>query len=80
MLEMRSVFSSHVNQVGYDAETAELHVTYSNGKTAVYRGVDPKVAGGVMSAASIGMALHETVRGRFDFGYRASGSVDRRGG
>lgn len=70
---MRKVFSSHVEEIGYDEDTGELHVTFSRtGKTAVYQGVPPKVARGVLGAPSIGMALHEAVRGQFEFGYKAS--------
>jgi KTSC domain len=69
---MRKVFSSHVGQIGYDEETGELHVTFARtGKTAVYENVPPKIARSVLTAPSIGMALHESVRGQFSFGYKA---------
>lgn len=66
---MRRVFSSHVDQIGYDEETGELHVSFSKGQTAVYQGVPPKVARSVMEAPSIGQALHNSIRGQFSFGY-----------
>ena len=36
---MRSVFSSHVDRVGHDAQTGELFVQWDTGKTSVYTGV-----------------------------------------
>ena len=73
---MRSVFSSHVDSIGYDGETGELHVryrgTYKGGagvKTAIYANVPPDVAARVMSAPSIGEALHAHVKGKYDHGY-----------
>lgn len=67
---MRNVFSSHVDQIGYDEGSGELHVTFSRtGKTAVYQGVSPKVARDVLEAPSIGEALWNSVRGKYSFGY-----------
>lgn len=67
---MRNVFSSHVDAIGYDEESGELHVTFSRtGKTAVYQGVPPKVARDVLEAPSIGEAMWGSIRGRFPFGY-----------
>lgn len=66
---MRQVFSSHVKSIGYDDAKGELHVSYQNGKTAVYEGVPPATARNVMSSASIGQALHAQVRGRFKHRY-----------
>jgi hypothetical protein len=69
MPEMRKVFSSHINSVGYDDETGELHVEFANGSHGHYADVPPEVAGQVLSAPSIGMELHRTVRGRHSFAY-----------
>jgi KTSC domain-containing protein len=64
--ELRPVYSSHVDAIGYDAETEELHVVYSRGKTAgiptIYQGVPPEIAAQIAGAPSIGQALHEHVR------------------
>ena len=68
---MRRVFSSHVDAIGYDEATGELHVTFSRtGKTAVYSGVPLKKARDVINAHSIGMALHQSIRGQHGFGYK----------
>lgn len=68
-MKMRSVFSSHVDQIGYDEQALELHVKYKTGKTAVYRGVPASTADNVMSSPSIGSALHRHVKGKYDHGY-----------
>jgi phage baseplate assembly protein gpV len=72
---MRRVFSSHVEAIGYDEATGELHVTFQAAKdkppqTAVYQGVSAKKARDVLSAPSIGMALHNSIRGHHDFSYK----------
>jgi len=71
MPEMRSVFSSHINQIGFDEEAGELHVNFADGSHVVYSDVSDRVAQQVLQAPSIGQALHEGVRGRFKFHYRA---------
>lgn len=70
MPEMRKVYSSHIDEVGYDAEAQEMHVRFQNGSHIVYQGVPPEAARGVMNAPSIGSALWGTVRGRFEHTYR----------
>lgn len=69
MPEMRRVFSSHVNSIGYDEEAEEFHVTFSNGRTAVYHGVPGDVARDVMEAPSIGEEIWRSLRGRFQHSY-----------
>ena len=69
MPQMRNVFSSHVAKVGYDEESGELHVHFSNGSEGVYSGVPPDVAASVGSAPSIGQELHRVVRGQYGFKY-----------
>jgi hypothetical protein len=73
MIEMRSVYSSHVDEIGYDPDTEELHVKYDTGKTAVYEGVPMTVAAAVgavgQSPPSIGKALHAHVRGKYGHRY-----------
>lgn len=67
---MRNVFSSHVEAIGYDEGSGELHVTFGrNGKTAVYQGVPTDIARDVMNAPSIGEAMWNSIRGKYAFGY-----------
>jgi hypothetical protein len=46
-----------------------LDVEYQTGKKAAYINVPPEVARNVVNAPSVGSALHQLVRGRFEFGY-----------
>lgn len=74
MPEMRSVYSSNVNRIGYDAATQELHVEWrakkgQAPKVSVYDGVPAHVARQVMNAPSIGEALAGAVKGSFGHRY-----------
>lgn len=69
MPNMLSVFSSHVNRIGYNAETNELHVEWDSGKTSVYSGVPAGVADGVMRSWSVGTALHNEVKDKYEHRY-----------
>lgn len=70
---MRNVFSSHVDAIGYDEESGELHVTYGRtGKTAVYQNVPVEDARYVLEAPSIGEAMWQRIRGKYAFGYLRS--------
>ena len=66
---MGNVFSSHVDAIGYDEASSELHVTFSTGKTAVYQDVPTHIARDVMNAPSIGEAMWNSIRGKYSFGY-----------
>lgn len=68
--QMRQVFSSFVDSIGYDHDTGELHVEHratkrGMGSTAVYEGVPSDIADRVINSASIGEALHAFVRGKY---------------
>ena len=67
--EMKSVYSSHVDEIGYDAEAKELVVKFTNGRTAIYEEVPPEKASEIMAAPSIGEALSANIRGKFPFRY-----------
>lgn len=69
MPDMTSVFSTSVDKIGHDPDTGELHVQWPNGKTSVYTGVPPDVAASVSKSWSVGQALNEQVKGRFDHRY-----------
>jgi hypothetical protein len=68
-VEMKSVYSSHVDAVGYDEETGDLIVRWQSGKTSAYADVPEEVAKRVMSAPSVGEALHEEIKGSYDHRY-----------
>lgn len=70
-MDMKRVYSSHINSIGYDPATKELHVEFDNKKIGVYMDVPPDVAVLVTDAPSVGTALHAYVKGKFAFGYKS---------
>lgn len=69
MPEMRDVYSTSVNSVGYDEEAGSLYVTWENGRTSVYSGVPPDVARKAENAWSVGKFIREEVVGRYGHKY-----------
>ena len=70
---MKKIFSSWISGVDYDAKASELTVEYKSGARTVYRDVPQPVAEQVLSAPSVGEALHRFVRGRFDHASNTGG-------
>jgi len=74
-VQMRKVISSHVLEIGYDPENSQLIVRFAPtmknpaGAMVAYSGVDPDTAESVMSAPSIGQALHNNIRGQYEITY-----------
>lgn len=68
-INMKDVFSSHVNQIGYDAEKSELHVAWDTGKRSVYSEVPQDVAHGVMNNWSVGSAIREQIKPNYQHRY-----------
>ncbi len=66
---MKTVFSSMVNAVGYNADAQELFVKFKNNKVAVYQSVPADVAALVVDAPSVGNALNSFIKGKYGFGY-----------
>ena len=69
---MKPVFSSHVEQIGY--EDGNLIVVYKAKKnqparTAIYEGVPPDIGEQVVNAPSVGTALHQFVKGIYGHRY-----------
>ena len=74
-MEMKRVFSSHIDSVGYDPDTRELHVQYQGkkdkpGKTAVFMDVPQDVAKLVVDAPSVGTAVHQFLKDKYAHGYQ----------
>ena len=64
MPEMREVYSSAVDSIGYEQETQTLRVRWSRtGRISVYEGVPADVANQTMNAPSIGSALRDNIQG-----------------
>ena len=70
-MQMKSVFSSHINAIGYDS--GNLQVEFKNGMVAVYQDVPEDVANNVLNAPSVGTALNALVKGKYAFGYANNG-------
>lgn len=68
--DMRSVYSSMVNTIGWDPDTGDLIVTWARGgKTSRYSGVPEAVAVSVMNSASVGSAINEQIKGVYPHAY-----------
>lgn len=65
---MRGIANSHVKEVGYDADTRTLIVTFSSG-TYTYDDVPPEIDAELRAiearGASVGKYLHSNIRGKF---------------
>ncbi len=68
-LSMKSVFSSHVAALGYDPDDERLVVEYQNGNLVEYVGVPAQVADRVVSASSIGSAIHRHIKDKYNHSY-----------
>lgn len=58
----KSVFSSHVNSVGWDEDTSELLITWDNGRVSAYEGVDEGTALALANAPSVGQMIHREIK------------------
>lgn len=68
MPDMHFVDSSHVESIGYDAETCELYVSFANtGRTYVYYNVEAWVFDEFMRADSKGLYLNHSIKGKYDY-------------
>ena len=60
--QMKPVFSQSVREIGHDAATGELHVTWVNGRRSVYSGVPAELAEQASKAWSVGKFVHEKIK------------------
>lgn len=58
----RTVYSSMVSEVGYDSDTKELQVTWTNGRRSAYEGVPEGVADLLSRAPSVGTMLNSEIK------------------
>lgn len=58
----KSVYSSHIDSIGYDSDKNELIVTWTNGRISAYEGVDEEAALQVANAPSVGQMLHSEIK------------------
>ena len=75
MPAMKTVNSTRVWQIGYDAEAKTLYMRFTpskrwpGGRVAVYQGVPPETAAAIVSAPSIGQEMDTSLKGIFPFSY-----------
>ena len=67
----KSVYSSHVETVGYDSDRQELLVTWQNGRVSAYEGVDEQTALQVANAPSVGQMIHGEIKPNYKHRYVA---------
>ncbi len=67
MPEMIYVESSNVDQIGYDAGSEELHVTFKNGGHYVYLNVPEHLFIGLRDAVSVGSFLNREIKPSYSF-------------
>lgn len=63
---MKPVKSSIISEIGYDPETKDLTIRFTNGKAYVYKNVSPETAQQVMDAESVGKAFHAEIKGKYE--------------
>lgn len=64
-MQMTPVRSSMIAAVGYDPDTQQLQVEFSNGSVWQYDDVDPADAEGLKSSASAGAFFHGNIRNSY---------------
>lgn len=65
----RPVFSSMVQEVGYDDQTQDLLVTWTNGKRSAYAGVPEELAIELSKAPSVGQMINMEVKPNYRHRY-----------
>ena len=63
----KDVYSSNVQNVGYDDATKEMIVTFKSGRRYAYAGVPEALAVQLSLAPSVGTMLNEEIKGVFPF-------------
>lgn len=62
-----SVFSSNVSEVGWDDDSQEIVVTFTNGSVYAYAGADEGLALELSKAPSVGQMLNSEIKGQYAF-------------
>ena len=65
----KSVYSSHVQTVGYDSDKGELLITWDNGRVSAYEGVDEQTALQLSNTDSVGRMLHNDIKPNYKHRY-----------
>jgi len=67
MLAMKQVFSSNIQEIGYDPDEQMLAVKFNTGALYYYFGVPEDVARSVMTAPSVGTSLTAEIKGIYQY-------------
>ena len=65
----RPVFSSNVQEIGWNEDTGEMTVLWNSGKRSAYAGVPEELALQASKAASVGSFLNDEIKGQFAHRY-----------
>ncbi|MDR2428698.1 MAG: KTSC domain-containing protein [Candidatus Margulisbacteria bacterium] len=66
-VEMITVNSSNVAEIGYDGTNQILYVRFTNNTLYIYKGVPVGEFDGLKSAPSIGSYLHKNIKSLFPY-------------
>jgi len=66
-MEFTAVESTQISQIGYDEETLEAQVEFSNGSVYRYTGVPKDVIDGIINAGSPGRAFNATLKWGYSY-------------
>ena len=61
------VTSSQLSKIGYDEETQEAQVRFSNGSLYSYKSVPKEVVDGIVDAKSVGRAFNNSLKYGFEY-------------
>ncbi len=67
----RPVFSTMVQEIGYDDESQEMIVTWKNGRKSAYSGVPEDVAVELSNAPSVGSMINNEIKNQYPHRYVA---------
>lgn len=65
----KPVFSSHVKSVGFNPDTAEIEITWANGRVSAYGPADEGTALAGANSPSIGEWLHNEIKPNYNHRY-----------
>ena len=66
-MKLNEVKSSTITKIGYDYETKDLHVHFTNGREYIYENVPAETYAKFLEADSKGQFLHAEIVGRFTY-------------
>jgi len=65
----QTVYSSNVEEIGYDEDRQEMTVRWKSGKVSAYSGVPEELAQQVANAPSVGSMLNSDIKNQYSHRY-----------